>query len=113
MRTVQGRQRTTTYLSGVGKYATYHLASFEQAHEEQKNESHTSAPGADGWRLAELQALPVSHSMTEAEDISFEAGLQLQELPALILWECVVAVLSRARCESSAHPFQHIATPFH
>ena len=43
----------------------------------------------------------VSHSSTESENISLDAGLRLDGIPALDLWDLIVAVLLVALIESA------------
>ena len=51
--------------------------------------SHTSVPIS--WMCKKQTS--VSHSSTESENISLDAGLRLDGIPALDLWDLIVAVL--------------------
>ena len=51
--------------------------------------SHTFVPIS--WMCKKLAS--VSHSSTESEIISLDAGLRLDDMPALDLWDLIVAVL--------------------
>ena len=51
--------------------------------------SHTFVPGS--WMCKKQTS--VSHSSTESEIISLDAGLRLNGLPALYLWDLIVLVL--------------------
>ena len=51
--------------------------------------SHTFVPIS--WRCKKQTS--VSHSSTESESISLDAGLRLDGIPALDLWDLIVAIL--------------------
>ena len=59
--------------------------------------SHTFVPIS--W-MCEKQT-SVSHSSTESEIISLDAGLRLDDIPALDLWDLIVAVLHGNTCQSN------------
>ena len=44
----------------------------------------------------------VSHSSTESETISLDAGLRLDGIPALDLWDLIVAVLGNTNQSNKA-----------
>ena len=62
----------------------------------------------------------VSHSSTESEIISLDAGMRLDGIPALDLWDLIVAVLEntnrtiqkRATCEKTIVKFVRHLTRF-
>ena len=45
------------------------------------------------WMCKKQASTSVSHSSTESEIISLDAGLRLDGIPALDLWDLIVAVL--------------------
>ena len=58
--------------------------------------SHTFVPTS----LTCKKQTSVSHSSTESEIISLDAGLRLDGVPALDLWDLIVAVLHGNTCQS-------------
>ena len=59
--------------------------------------SHTFVPIS--WRCKKQTS--VSHSSTESEIISLDAGLRVDGIPALDLWDLIVAVLHGNTCQSN------------
>ena len=59
--------------------------------------SHTFVPIS--WMCKKQTS--VSHSSTESEIISLDAGLRLDGIPALDLWDLIVAVLHGNTCQSN------------